>query len=489
MGEMARRSGPLGLLVAMALSLAVRAGAAVPEVGTLRLYETPAYSLVVADGVDARGIARQIANFERVLSRTLARDVRPTGTATHVYVVSGAAWERYLRPGRGIDAEFVPRRFSNLLLIDGDLSRRQRREAVFHEYTHLFLHTQFRGLHPLWFDEGLATMLGATKLHGRRAIIALPALTFRGRWIPLSRLFELDKTSPEYLSVTESAEVHLESWGIVHRGLIDDPAFGASMLKFLAALNRFVPIEEAAQDSFGMSLAALDTSMQRYLAEASFRGGVIEFEPAQTPSLGKGRRLTELESRTRLARVMLDTGLNPQNAHELISSAAALAPDSPDVAVLELRLALREHDESRATALLEKLPTGDARVAREAALALVERVDEPGHAERAYAWLDRALQADDSDAEAAWGFALAAAHLKRGLGTALERLELARARVPDNADLAMATALVHEAAGSPENMLPWLIETWRYSGDAAQRIRAAQKFRELRALQRQTAPQ
>src|SRR5687767_8886581 len=104
----------LRFLTAVAFAAAVGATGAVAEIGALRLYEAPNYSLVVADGVDARGIARQIANFERVLSRTLARDVRPTGTATQVYVVSGPAWERYLRPGRGIDAEFVPRRFSNL---------------------------------------------------------------------------------------------------------------------------------------------------------------------------------------------------------------------------------------------------------------------------------------------------------------------------------------------------------------------------------------
>jgi hypothetical protein len=479
----------LRLLTALALGAAVGTTGAAAELGALRLYETPNYSLVVADGVSPTGIARQIANFERVLSRTLARDVRPTGTATHIYVVGKDAWERYLRPGRGIDAEFVPRRFSNLLLIDADLSRRQRRDAVFHEYTHLFLHTQFRGSHPLWFDEGLATMLGATELRGRKAVIALPPLRFRGRWIPLSRLFELDKHSPEYLSVTESPDVHLQSWGIVHRGLVDDPDFGASMLRFLEALNRFVPVEEAVQDSFGMSLAALDTSMQRHLSEASFRGGVIEFEPAPAPSPGKGRKLSDLESRTRLARVMLDTGFNPQNARELIASVAALAPDSPDVAALELRLALREHDAARTASLLDKLPAGDTRIAREAALALLERLGDPGHAERVYAWLDRALQADGGDAEAAWGFALAAAHLKRGLDAALARLERARGQVPDNADLAMATALVHEAAGAPENMLPWLIETWRYSGGSAQRIRAAQKVRELRALQRQTAPQ
>jgi tetratricopeptide (TPR) repeat protein len=186
---------------------------------------------------------------------------------------------------------------------------------------------------------------------------------------------------------------------------------------------------------------------------------------------------------------MLDTGFNAQNARELIASVAALDPGSPDAAALELRLALRERDEARALALIEKLPAADIRITREAALALLERIDAPGHAERAYAWLDRALRADADDAEAAWGFALAAAHLKRDLDVALTRLDRAHGLVPDNAELAMTTALVHEAAGSHEKMLPWLIEAWRHSGDPAQRLRAAQKVGELRALQRQVAPQ
>ena len=278
-------------LAVLAFCLAAAAGAATPEIGTLRLHESPSFSLIVADGVRAKLVARQIATFQQVLSRTLNREIRPTGTPTQIYIVSQAAWEKYLRPGPGIDAEFVPRRFSNLLLIDADLLPQQLREAVFHEYTHLFLHTQFRGLHPLWFDEGLATMMGATELRGRKAIVGTPPLRYRGHWIPLAKLFELTKTSPEYLSAAQSPDVHLESWGLVHRGLIDEPAFGAGMLKFLEALNRLVPVEDAAQDSFGMSLAALDTSMQRYVSRPLFREGVIDIPPVDTPPLGKARKL------------------------------------------------------------------------------------------------------------------------------------------------------------------------------------------------------
>jgi tetratricopeptide (TPR) repeat protein len=486
-------------LAAFVLALAAQAGAEPPDLGTLRQYDAPDYSLIVADGINPGRIAAQIANFERVLSTTLSREIRPTGARTDIFVVEGDAWQRYLRPGDGIDAEFVPLRFSNLLLIDADVAPERLRTAIFHEYTHLFLHSQFRGLHPLWFDEGLATMMGNTKLGSRTALVRQPDLRYRGRWIPLARLFELDKASPEYLSADTAPDVHLQSWGLVHRGLVNDPAFGGSMLRFLEALNAFVPIEDAVQDSFGTSLAALDTTMQRYVSQPLFREAVIEFEPADAPKLGRGRKLGELETLTRIASAMLDTGFNAANVRELVDAAAALAPTAADVGVLQLRLALRAGDEATAARLLERGSGANPAVAREIGLALIEHLREPGaglragadlaRVERARVLLEGALEIRGDDAEAVWGHALAAARLGRDLDVALVRLERARTLVPDNADLAVAAALVHEAAGEPEKMLPALIEAYRHSGDATQRVWAAKRVRELRTLQRQTAPQ
>jgi hypothetical protein len=489
------------VLPSLLLAAAVTAHAG-PRIGNLHAYETPYYTLIVTDGIDAGQVATHIANMEQTLARMLNRDVRPTGNPTYIYVVAGPFWSRYLGPGRAFAGEFVSRRFSNYLMLDGRVARRDRHELrrrIYHEYTHFFLHTQFRGTHPLWFDEGLAEIMEWAEMQRYGTVLRLPKQRRGEGWIPLPRLFELDKSSPEYLAADSSVRVHRQSWGIVHRGLIADRPFGARILKFLTALDRLDPIEDAARESFGMSLAELDASMREYLGKKRFEQAFVPVGRSPPIKLGLGRKLSELEARLAIARAMLDTGLNSQVAREFVESAAELAPESAEVAVLRLRVAVRDRDDAAIESLLARSPVTDVRFARDAGLALLERVrenplDEKLDDSRRAAMTDRALEllrvvADADDAEADWAFALAAAQRGRGLEEALDRLERAHTRVPDNPDLAAATALVLEASGSPESMLPWLVSTYRFSADPAQRRWAAERVAELRKMERQTAPQ
>jgi hypothetical protein len=486
----------LGTLLAPGLATAA------PRIGNLRAYETPHYTLIVTDGIEAGQVAAHITNMEQTLARMLNREVRPTGNPTYIYVVSGPFWSRYLGPGRAFAGEFVPRRFSNYLMLDGGVARRGRselRRRIYHEYTHYFLHTQFRGTHPLWFDEGLAEIMEWAEMRRYGTVLRLPKQRRDDGWIPFPRLFELDKNSPEYLAADTSGRVHRQSWGIVHRGLIADRQFGARILRFLTALDRLDPIEDAARESFGMTLAELDASMREYLGRKRFEQAFVPVGRTPPAKLGNGRTLSELEARLTIARAMLDTGLNSEVAREFVASAAELAPESPEVAVLRLRVAVRDRDDAAIAALLARSPVTDVRFARDAGLALLERVrDNPldeklGDSGRA-AMTDRALEllrvvAGEEDAEADWAFALAAAQRGRGLEEALDRLERAHMRVPDNPDLAAATALVLEASGAPESMLPWLVSTYRFSADPAQRVWAAERVAELRKMERRSAPE
>jgi hypothetical protein len=501
-----RRGAPSRAVAAIAILgtlLAPSLATAAPRIGNLRAYETPYYTLIVTDGIDAGKVAAHIANMEQTLARMLNREVRPTGNPTYIYVVSGPFWSRYLGPGRAFAGEFVPRRFSNYLMLDGGMAQRDRgqlRRRIYHEYTHFFLHTQFRGTHPLWFDEGLAEIMEWAEMRRYGTVLRLPKQRSDDGWIPLPRLFELDKNSPEYLSADSTVRVHRQSWGIVHRGLIADRPFGARILKFLTALDRLDPIEDAARDSFGMSLAELDASMREYLGQKRSEQAFVPVGQRSPPiKLGNGRKLSELEARLTIARAMLDTGLNSEVAREFVESAAELAPGSPEVAVLRLRVAVRDRDDAAIASLLASGPVTDVRFARDAGLALLELVrDNPldeklGDAGRA-AMTDRALELlrvvpGEEDAEADWAFALAAAQRGRGLEEALDRLERAHTRVPDNPDLAAATALVLEASGAPESMLPWLVSTYRFSADPAQRMWAAERVAELRKMERLTAPE
>jgi hypothetical protein len=91
-----------------------------------------------------------------------------------------------------------------------------KKNAVYHEYTHLFLRTQFSGTLPLWFDEGLAELMGATEFQSATVLVGTPEIERGSKWIPLSRLLLMDKKSEEYRSES-TYSVHFESWAIVHR--------------------------------------------------------------------------------------------------------------------------------------------------------------------------------------------------------------------------------------------------------------------------------
>src|SRR6185295_4590710 len=144
---------------------------------------------------DPRAVVQQLANTERALSTLLATPLKDTAVPTYVWLAPRKVWNRYLAPSRAILGEFAPRRFANYLIINADIGRDGLRGGVQHEYTHFFLRTQFGGLYPLWFDEGLAEILGSARLKYDRATLSQPSVAVAARWLEMSRLFELDKSS------------------------------------------------------------------------------------------------------------------------------------------------------------------------------------------------------------------------------------------------------------------------------------------------------
>ena len=486
----------------LAACLAGEAAARDADIGTLRAWQLPAYTLIAADGGDPRYLVQRLDNTQRAVSKLLATPVKPVAVPTFVWLVPRKVWNRYLAPSNAIVGEFVPGRFTHYLLIDEGIGRDGVREAVQHEYTHHFLRTQWGGLYPLWFDEGVAEIMGGARLYHDRAVLQVPRASSVGTWIEMWRLFELDKNSREYLSPNWSDAVHGESWAIVHRALMHDTKFGNQMFAYLAAANRLVPPEDAVTQSFGMSFAELDASMKSYVRERVFAVGAVNFEDAPRASMPAGRALAPVEALASLARVMLDTGFQPAHVAEIVGTARRAAPGAPEVAILDVRLAVRDRRDAEALRLAARLgATHDLATLRDTGLALLERVREPvagdpldpgmraDFEDAAFGLLDRALRIDAGDAPAAWGYALLAARRRDGIDTALERLATARTRMPGHPDLAEATALALEARGREDAMLPFLLDAVRNTSSAAQRARAAQRIADLRIKEREKAPQ
>ena len=489
------------VLMIAALCALRAASARDADIGKLRVWELPTYTLIAADDYDPRIVVQQLANTERALSKLLATPVKTTTVPTLVWLVPSNVWNRYLAPSRAIAGEFVPRRFTNYLVINADIGRDELRGGVQHEYTHFFLRTQFGGLYPLWFDEGLAEILGSATLRVDRATFSPPIIAGATRWLEMSRLFELDKSSREYLEEPDSRIVHRESWAIVHRGLLADTGFGNKMFAYLSAINRLVPAGDAVTEGFGMDFLELDASMNAYLMRKKFAVATMNFEGAPLPKLPSSRLLDPVEALETLARVMLDTGFKPENLGEVVDTVDRLAPAAPRVTMLKLRLAVRDRRDAEALQLAGSLSDDDVATLRDTGLALFERVREPAADDpmtagaradferTAFGLLDRALRIDAGDAAAAWGHALLAVRLHESLDLALERLASARTRMPGHPDLAEATALALEAHGDEDAMMPYLLDALRNTSSAAQRARAAQRIAELRIKEREKAPQ
>ncbi|HTU67950.1 MAG TPA: hypothetical protein VMF52_18520 [Steroidobacteraceae bacterium] len=470
------------------------------DLGTLRAWELPGYTLIALDGDDPTRIARRIADTERVLGKLLARQVKPTTTPMTVWLAPEDLWNRYLAPGPAIAGEYVPRRFSNYLILNGDLAPSLMGRGLQHECTHWFLNTQVGGIFPLWFDEGMAELLGRSRIRKRQVTFDVPPAPPAGGWVEMARLFELDKRSPEYLEPPNSEMVHLESWALVHRGLIADTTFGDRIFAYLSAINRLVPTEDAMPKSFGTSYAELDTLMRSYLVQPRMTLATLPLDEPAPTRLPAGRLLGDAEALATFARVALDTGFRPEYAHELVDAAAAAAPGARAVAALKLRLAVRNRDDAEALRLGAELPaTPDAAAARDIGLALFERVNEPERAlpdatrERfetlAFAALERALDADPGDPPAAWGYAMLATRRQSHVAQALDRLAAARQRMPGHPDLSEATARALEATGKEDAMMPFLVDALRNTSSSEQRAWAARRIRELRLKQREQAPQ
>jgi hypothetical protein len=469
-----------GVMAALAMLGVAAAHGREPEVDGYEAYELPAYTIVSHDERKARPIPWLTARLDGVLATLLNRSTTIPSAPTYVVLMPESVWVHYLQPGQGLDSEFVSTPFANYLLLSNARDQSQLSREIFHEYSHWFLHTQFGGIVPMWFDEGIANFVESAEFRGAKVTLGEPdtdMLQPMG-WIPMEQLLVMDKGAREYLNLATTAVVQRESWALVHRGLVLDRDFGKQMFALLDAQNDLQPPDIAVRSAFDMTISELDrtvhsylTSTSPYLLASSFKVLRLPIEPVAPVSLPAGRAMAREESLGLIADIMLASGFNPEALPEVVGALQRTAPDSATTLSLRMRIAARAGADADLEQLLAKVDASkaDPKLLRGAGLALYERVGDPVRADfvnRSFELLDRALASRPDDAEAVWAYTVLAAHLKRDLPTAARRITDMRARRPFNPYLAQAAALVHQAAGDTEKMQAALRETLSYSKTA-----------------------
>jgi hypothetical protein len=466
-------------LALMAVATVATGGEPAPDVDGFKAYELPAYTIVTHDEGNARQVPKVAAQIDGVLSKLLNRGALLPSAPTYISFIPDGTWMRYLEPGPGITGEFIPARFANYLVLSNARDDSYVDTGIIHEYTHWFLHTQFAGVQPLWFDEGLAVFMETAEFRGSSVSLGEPRLMVPAGSVPMAELLRMDKSSPEYRRRDTTYVVHRESWAMVHLGLVGDPAkFGKQMFAYLDAVHAQRPIEAAVESSFGMTVDQLGkvvhsylmTSSQ-YLVSSGYKVLRLPVNPAPNVRLPAGRAMSELESLEFIADIMLASGFHADKLQEVADAMQRVAPNTASPATLTMRIAARAGDDARLEQLLASVaPTASGqKFLRGAGLALFERSGNSVREDfsfKALELLDRAIMSRPDDVEAIWAYTVLSAKLKRDMPIALRRIANARAILPSNPDLAQATALLGTAMGDTVLTKKALTDTQRLAKKA-----------------------
>lgn len=442
---------------AVLLSFATAGLAAEPKVNGFKLYSLPAYRLVTNDEHSARVALSAVAKADKTMTGLLPRSEYARHEPTFVLIVPNVLWTRYLSPGKGFYDNFFPGRFANYVMVNyvSEIDTRVARE-----FCHLYLHTQFDGIVPVWFDEGVATYT-ANVWFGRR-------LEYTGDFGPeshsisdeqyhhLSTLLGLDRNSSIYLDAAGRQGIGQTTWTIVELGLVTDRRdAGKKLLALVAAQSDLQPPEKAVRSSFGMSLEEFRAFSNPYNSSVAL--GIKTPSSPPAPDLPAGRAMNRIEALELIADIMLESGLNAAHLPEVVAAIERQSPGSPTATAWRMRLSARSGDAATLQSLVAKLgpDTNDPVLIRGAGLALfddVQRTKQDRNSAAALDLLDRAIMSRPDDVEAIWAYSMLASQMQRDLPIAARRIQSARSILPFNPYLAQASALVYGAMGDAPRM-------------------------------------
>ena len=464
-------------------TLATSVMAREPELSGMRAYPVTGYTIVTHDEESARKMVPVVEGLRQTMTAVLGTEARHSPLPTQVFVVPLTVWRRYLQPEDFAFGEFHAARFRNYILIANSGDQNPVRETALHEFAHYFLRSQREGEIPTWYDEGMATFMSMSEFRDSQVLVGTAPELRNAQWWPLEELLRLNPSTPNYWGLKYSHRVLLESWALVHRGLVPNEEFARQTQGYLHDVGDDMPVDDAAAKNFGMSVKELNSKIQNYLLAPSHPTRYVPYNRIPIPDKLDSREVSEVEALELLAQVMLDSSLKPERVEEVIEAIEKRAPGSATAQVLRLRWAMRNNNPARLESAWKEIEPAarDAKVGRDAALAVFERLmqakapdagraaDHQRMRETAFGWLGASLAANPKDPEAAWAYGILAAQLKRELDPAMQYVRQAREQLPESAELALSAALLHEARKEANSMLLRLRDVARFTRSPEER--------------------
>jgi tetratricopeptide (TPR) repeat protein len=449
-----------------------------------------------------RDVARELEQFRVVLGR-LSANGQPAPTApTMVYVFgSRKAFEPFLPLHNGRPASiggYFQRNVDTNTIALSTEGFADDAAVVFHEYSHLLVGTAVRSI-PVWLNEGLAEYFSTFHLKpgGKGANIGLAIAPhvqlLRQRFIPLSQLLAVDRTSELYNEGERRSIFYAESWALTHYLMTELPSGQTLINQYASAIAGGAAPEQAFAATFGLAPAAFEPRLREYVRRMTFKAWLYTFdERLQTAAPMAARVLSPGEAEAWLGDLQLRIQRKDEAAKR-IEGAVAAEPDNAPAQLALARLRLSQDRAGEAWPALERaaqLAPDDFGIQYGTGVASLQYLDRAADVkrgdleQRAHDALTKAaVFAPNSPDTFAW---LAYADLRlRAWDDAARAIARAIGLAPGRTEFRLRQADIMILRGSPNGARPMLQEIATRSAD---RISAESARRRLEALDAAATP-
>jgi len=287
--------------------------------------DSPHFELYT-DGAKGRAV-EILEHFERVRS-FFAQTINPRQSPQKPKIV--------VLNSRNTFAAFVERRttaayFIGLphrdLIVIGPPATAEDQRIITHEYTHLLVHQADMRI-PLWMNEGIAEVYSTLQPVGAKMRVGMPInshlLRLRRDWLEIDKVLNAETYGGE----EHAGTFYAMSWAIAHMMMLEDD-LRVKWSRFLQALEKGMPAEQALKRSYGLTPQQLEQHVQGYIRGKNVNVVDFDFKWDEWKEKPQPRPATELEN----GLTMIDLHLSGKNREPAIRNAekvAAAFPQAPE---------------------------------------------------------------------------------------------------------------------------------------------------------------
>jgi len=165
-----------------------------------------------------------------------------------------------------------------------DMSAENPWVVIFHEYAHQLMNGVLTARVDPWFEEGFAEYFSSIEVDSKEARVGkIPDYEYlmlqQNSMMKVSDLFRVRQNSPTYNESGSHRSIFYAESSIVVHYLYDNSLIPRLSQYFALKLDQNVPVEEAIQQSLGMSAADFDKILRNYVS-----GGHYKYFPMPTPA-------------------------------------------------------------------------------------------------------------------------------------------------------------------------------------------------------------